>query len=100
MTSKKVYCCQIFAEASGKPAVFIKMLFPRPAENLSAFVTEQTLLGLELDMMYACEHYRNQSRIYHLEQHNKHLKDDFEAAKYCNIPIEDYPTHQSGDADS
>lgn len=90
MAEKKVYCCEIFRIASGSPTQFVQKLFPEPAQNLDSYATQRTLLDMELDMMYACEHYRNQSIIAHLDTCHYLLVADIKMAEYLRMTISQY----------
>ncbi|MDQ5982754.1 MAG: hypothetical protein QG549_751 [Patescibacteria group bacterium] len=90
MADKAVYCCEIFAVASGLPRQFVKKLFPEPAQDLESYATQRTLLDMELDMMNACEHYRNQSIIVHRDACDYLLSADIKMAEYLGLTIDQY----------
>lgn len=90
MARKAVYCCEIFAVASGLPGQFVKKLFPEPAQDLESYATQRTLLDMELDMMNACEHYRNQSIIVHRDACDYLLSADIKMAEYLGLTIDQY----------
>lgn len=90
MSGKQVYCCEIFVAASGLPWQFIKKLFPESAKSLAEYATQRTLLDMELDMMNACEHYRNQSIIVHRNICDYLLSADIKMAEYLGLTIDQY----------
>lgn len=90
MSNNEVYCCEIFAIASGLPSQFVKKLFPEPAKDLADYATQRALLDMELDMMYACEHYRNQSIIVHRDACDYLLTADIKMAEYLGMTIDQY----------
>ena len=90
MAKNAVYCCQIFTEASGKPSDFIRRLFPEPAQDLLSYDNERSLLEMELDMIGACEHYRNQSVKAHRDACNYMLAADIKMAQFLGLSIADY----------
>ena len=90
MSQKAIYCCEIFAVASGLPSQFIRKLFPEPAQDLASYATQRALLDMELDMMNACEHYRNQSIIVHRDACDYLLSADIKMAEYLGMSISQY----------
>jgi len=90
MAGKDTYCCEVFVDTRGLPIQFVTELFPKPAEDLQTFEAERTILSMELRLLGACEHYRNQSTNIHRDRCDYLMNADIRFADYLGIPLSEY----------